>query len=74
MTKQQIADRLKALSVQMIEVGAAMDYYGGMGTNMAKRGAELIGAALITEGWAEGIEVEIKEDCEPGNSDVKKPA
>jgi hypothetical protein len=62
MTPQQIADQLKALSVQMINLGTAMDYYGGMGTNMAKRGAELISAGLITEDWAEGIEAEIKEN------------
>lgn len=61
MTPQQIADQLKALSVQMINLGTAMDYYGGMGTNMAKRGAELISAGLVAENWAEGIEAEIKE-------------
>ena len=61
MTPQQIADQLKALSVQMINIGTAMDYYGGMGTDMAKHGAELIGAGLIAEGWAEHIEAEIKE-------------
>jgi hypothetical protein len=61
MTPQQIADQLKALSVQMINIGTAMDYYGGMGTDMAKRGAELISAGLITEDWAEHIEAEIKE-------------
>ena len=61
MTPQQIADQLKALSVQMIKIGTAMDYYGGMGTDMAKRGAELVSAGLITEDWAEHIEAEIKE-------------
>lgn len=61
MTKQQIADQLKALSVQMVNIGTAMDYYGGMGTHMAKRGAELVSAGLIAESWAEHIEHEIKE-------------
>jgi hypothetical protein len=61
MTHQQIADQLKVLSEQMIYVGTAMDYYGGLGTNMAKRGAELISAGLITEDWAENIEAEIKD-------------
>jgi hypothetical protein len=45
----------------MINIGIAMDYYGGFGTNMAKRGAELISAGLIAEDWAENIEAEIKD-------------
>ena len=60
MTHQQIADQLKALSVQMVNIGTAMDYYGGMGTNMAKRGAELVSAGLIAESWAEKIEHELR--------------
>ena len=60
MTPQQIADQLKALSVQMINIGTAMDYYGGMGTNLPRRGAELISAGLITQEWAEHIEHELK--------------
>jgi hypothetical protein len=60
MTNQQIADQLKALSVQMVNIGTAMDYYGGMGTNMAKRGAELVSAGLIAESWAEEIEYELR--------------
>ena len=60
MTHQQIADQLKALSVQMVNIGTAMDYYGGMGTNMAKRGAELASAGLIAESWAEEIEYELR--------------
>jgi hypothetical protein len=60
MTNQQIADQLKALSVQMVNIGTAMDYYGGMGANMAKRGAELVSAGLVAESWAEEIEYELK--------------
>jgi len=60
MTPQQIADQLKSLSVQMINIGTAMDYYGGMGTNMAKRGTELVHAGLITQEWVEHIERELK--------------
>jgi hypothetical protein len=60
MTPQQIADRLRVLSTEMIDVGTAMDYYGGMGTNMAKRGAELVSAGLITQEWVEHIEHELK--------------
>lgn len=61
MTKQQIADQLKAMSVQMVNLGTAMDYYGGMGTHMAKHGAELVSAGLVAKSWAEHIEQEIKE-------------
>jgi hypothetical protein len=32
-----------------------------MGTDMAKRGAELISAGLIAEDWAEHMEAEIKD-------------
>jgi hypothetical protein len=63
MTKQEIADKLKALAEEMMDVGTAMDYYGGMGTNMAKRGAELVNAGLIASDWAENIEAEIKEQA-----------
>jgi hypothetical protein len=61
MTKQQIADQLKALSVQMINIGTAMDYYGGLNSHVARHGAELVDAGLIAESWAANIESEIKE-------------
>lgn len=61
MTHQQIADQLKALSVQMVNIGTAMDYYGGMNTNMVMRGAELVGAGAMTLAWAQCIEADIKE-------------
>ena len=61
MTNQQIADQLKILSVQMVNLGTAMDYYGGLATHMAHRGAELIGAGLIAESWAKHIEQELKQ-------------
>jgi hypothetical protein len=60
MTHQQIADQLKALSVQMVNLGTAMDYYGGLHPHMAKRGAELTSAGLIAESWAEEIEHELR--------------
>lgn len=60
MTPQQIADQLKALSVQMVNLGTAMDYYGGMDLNMVKRGAELVSAGLIAESWADHIEADLK--------------
>lgn len=61
MTHQQIADQLKALSVQMVNIGTAMDYYGGMNTNMVMRGAELVHAGSMALAWAQCIEAEIKE-------------
>lgn len=60
MTPQQIADRLQALSAEMVELGTAMDYYGGLDSHMAKRGAELVGAGLIAKSWVEHIEADLK--------------
>jgi hypothetical protein len=60
MTNQQIADQLKALSVQMVNIGTAMDYYGGLHPHMAKRGAELVHAGSMTLEWAEEIEHELR--------------
>lgn len=59
MTHQQIADQLKVLSVQMVNIGTAMDYYGGMNTNMVMRGAELVHAGSMTLEWAQCIEADL---------------
>jgi hypothetical protein len=61
MTKTEIAQRLRALSADMIEIGAAMDYYGGFG-EMAAKGRELVGAGHIAIDWAENIENEAAAD------------
>lgn len=61
MTPKQIAKKLKKLSETMIELGTAMDYYGGFDGQMVQHGRELVGAGLIAKSWAEDIEAEILE-------------
>lgn len=53
--KTEIVKRLRELSEEMIEIGTAMDYYGGLAEH-AKHGAELIGAAQIARSWIPEIE------------------
>lgn len=70
MTPQEMVERLKALGEEMIYIGTAMDYYGGMASDMAKRGAELVSAGLITQDWAAHMEHEQKSaTCPPCNND-----
>jgi len=57
LTKQDIARRLKRLSVMMHNLGGDMDYYGGVST-WAKHGLELAGASRIVDEWAREIEKE----------------
>lgn len=54
-TPDDIALHLRALSADMIKIGAAMEYLGGFGP-MAERGIELVGAGRIALEWAEHIE------------------
>lgn len=54
-TPDDIALHLRALSADMIKIGAAMEYLGGFGP-MAERGIELVGAGHIAREWAEHIE------------------
>ena len=61
MTKTEIAQRLRALSAEMIEIGTAMDYYGGFDGHMAARGGELVGAGHIANEWADNIEAEAEK-------------
>ena len=60
-TPQEIAHRLRLLSQQMQDLGAAMEYTAGFGGAMAERGKELLGAGLIASGWATAIEEEINQ-------------
>ncbi len=53
--KAEIVKRLRELSEEMIEIGTAMDYYGGLAEH-AKHGAELVGAAHIARSWIPEIE------------------
>ena len=60
-TPQEIAHRLRLLSQQMQDLGAAMDYTAGFDGAMAERGKELLGAGLIASGWATAIEEEMNQ-------------
>lgn len=56
-TRAEIAACLRALSRRMIACGTAMDVYGS--ETMQAHGLELIRAAGIAAGWADGIEGEL---------------
>ena len=58
-TPQEIANRLRLLSQQMQDLGAAMEYTAGFDGAMAERGKELLGAGLIASGRATAIENEM---------------
>ena len=60
-TPQEIAHRLRLLSEQMQDLGAAMEYTAGFDGAMAAHGKELLGAGLIASGWAAAIEEEMNQ-------------
>ena len=60
-TPQEIAHRLRLLSQQMQDLGAAMEYTAGFDGAMAAHGKELLGAGLIASGWATAIEEEMNQ-------------
>ena len=60
-TAQEIARRLRLLSEQMQELGAAMEYTAGFDGAMAEHGKQLIGAGWIAVGWAAAIEEEMNQ-------------
>ena len=60
-TPQEIARRLRLLSQQMQNLGAAMEYTAGFDGAMAEHGKELLGAGLIANGWATAIEEKINQ-------------
>ena len=47
------------MSREMLEIGVAMDYYGGL-SHWAAHGQQMVGAAMIAQSWAEVILVEAK--------------
>lgn len=59
-TSETLSYDLYKLSRQMEKLGADMDYYGGFG-EVGKHGRELIEAAKIARGWADGIKGEKKK-------------
>ena len=60
-TPQEIAHRLRLLSQQMQDLGAAMEYTAGFDGAMAEHGKELLGAGLIANSWATAIEEEMNQ-------------
>ena len=60
-TPQEIAHRLRLLSEQMQDLGAAMEYAAGFDGAMAEHGKELLGAGLIASSWAAAIEEEMNQ-------------
>ena len=60
-TPKEIANRLRLLSEQMQDLGAAMEYTAGFDGAMAEHGKELLGAGLIANGWATAIEEEMNQ-------------
>ena len=69
MNPQDIQNELKALSAQMVKLGTAMEYFGGMNDLMVKRGKEMASAGLVAEAWAEHIEHELWEQSEGAKND-----
>lgn len=55
MTKAEIAARLRALSEEMYDIAACMDYYGGF-SEWAQHSKELAGAGNIARQWADEID------------------
>ena len=60
-TPKEIAHRLRLLSQQMQDLGAAMEYTAGFDGAMAEHGKELLGAGLIANSWATAIEEKINQ-------------
>lgn len=57
MTPPEIAAELRALATEMLRIGMAMEYWGGLNP-MGDHGRELLRAGEIARGWAAAIEVE----------------
>ena len=60
-TPKETAHRLRLLSQQMQDLGAAMEYTAGFDGAMAEHGKELLGAGLIANSWAKAIEEEMNQ-------------
>ncbi len=51
----EIKRKLTALGEQMLELGAAMEYVGGLDVDMATRGRRMVEAGLVVQEWANTI-------------------
>lgn len=59
--RKALAKRIRRVAAQMQRLGAHMNYYGGF-SEIGQHGREMLGAANIARGWAEGIEGEMKNE------------
>ena len=57
-TKQQLIADMRDLSQRMIELGAELDYFGGLNSEISQHASEFVGAGYILETWANGAEEE----------------
>ena len=55
MTLTELADRIESLAAGMTSVAVDLDWYGGFNVEMHEHSVELLGAANIARGWANGI-------------------
>lgn len=61
MTKRdEIIKRLRALSIEMIDLGTEIDYYYGFNP-LSAHGAEMVGGGHIAASWADAMEEEKNE-------------
>jgi hypothetical protein len=57
MTKSEIIEGLRQLSVDMQEIGMAIDYYYGLNP-LSQHGKEMVGAGVLASEWADVMEKE----------------
>lgn len=62
MTKTELIERIRMVATIMAEVGAEMNYFGGL-NEIGQHGLEMLGASRIASGWADGFENEGAEDA-----------
>lgn len=64
MTKTELAQRIRALSDEMLTVANEMQYYAGFHAELYDKGTELLGASHIAKTWAD----ELESECEQATS------
>jgi hypothetical protein len=58
MTKKEIIEGLRQLSVDMVEIGTEIEYYYGFNP-LSEHGREMIGAGYLANEWADEMEKEL---------------
>jgi hypothetical protein len=56
--RTEIIARLRALSIEMIDLGAEIDYFYGFNP-LSAHGAEMVGGGYMAANWADEMEAEI---------------